>query len=75
MEYISHDNSESNWIGVDGTLCVTESNRDLLNPGRSTMTSMDNFLRGVGLRLAHTENLMIKKIKLARKTAELETRG
>ena len=36
---------------------------------------MDIFVRGVGVGLTHTENLIIKKLKLARETGELETEG
>ena len=36
---------------------------------------MDIFGRGVGVGLTHTENLIIKKLKSARETGELETEG
>ena len=36
---------------------------------------MDIFVQGVGVGLTHTENLMIKKVKSARETGELETEG
>ena len=36
---------------------------------------MDIFVRGVGVGLTHTENLIIKKLKSARETGELETEG
>ena len=36
---------------------------------------MDIFVRGVGVRLTHTENFMIKKLKSAREAGELETEG
>ena len=39
---------------------------------RSTGTSMDTFVRGVGVGLTHTENLIIKKLKIARQTGDLE---
>ena len=61
IKYVSHDN--------------TESNLDLLDFGRSTGTSMDIFVWGVGVGLTHTENLIIKKLKSARETGELETEG
>ena len=35
-------------------------------------TSTDIFVRGVGLGLTHTENLLIKKLRIARETADLE---
>ena len=36
---------------------------------------MDFFVRGVGVGLNHTKNLMIKKLKLARETGEMEMEG
>ena len=75
IKYVSHDNSESNWVAPDGSLRVPQSKLDLLDFGRSTRTSMDFFVRGVEVRLTHTENLIIKKVKSARETGELETEG
>ena len=75
IKYISHDITGSNWVAPDGPLRVPESNPDLLDPGRSTGTSMDIFVRAVGVGLTHTKNIMIKKLKLARETGELETEG
>ena len=72
-KYVSHDNTESNWVTPDGPLRVTQSNLDLLDFGRSTGTSMDIFVRGVGVGLFHTENPIIKKLKSTRETGELET--
>ena len=68
IKYVSHDNTESNWVASDGPLRVPQSNLDLLDFGQSTGTSMDIFVRGVGVGLTHTENLSIKK-------GELETEG
>ena len=48
IEYISYDNTESNWVAPDGPLRVPESNLDLLDFGRSTGTLMDILVRGVG---------------------------
>ena len=75
IKYINHDNTESNWVAPDGPLRVQQSNFILLDFGRSTWTSMDIFVRGVGVGLTHTENLIIKKMKSARETGELETKG
>ena len=36
---------------------------------------MDVFVRGVGVELTHTKNLIIKKTKSARETGELKTEG
>ena len=75
IKYISHDNTESNSVAPDSPLRVPESNLDLPNSGRSTGTSMVVFVLGVGVGLTHTKNLMIKKLKSARETGELETDG
>ena len=75
IKYFSHDNTESNWNAPDDPFRVPESNLDLLDPGRSTGTSMDIFVRGVELGLTYTENLIIKKFKSARETGKLETEG
>ena len=48
IKYISHDNTEVNWIAPDGPWCFLESNPDLLDLKRSTGTSMDIFIRGWG---------------------------
>ena len=48
IKYISRDSTESNWVAPDGPLHVPQSNLDLLDIGRSTGTSMDIFVRGVG---------------------------
>ena len=75
IKYVSHDNTESNWVAPDCPLRVPQSNIDLLDFGRSTWTSMDFFVRGVGVRLTHTKNLIIKQLKSAGETRELETEG
>ena len=36
---------------------------------------MDIFVRVVGLGITHTENLLMKKLKSARETGEVETEG
>ena len=64
IKYVSHDNTESNWVAPDGPPRVPETNFDLLDFGLSTGTPMDIFVRGVGVGLTHTTNLMIKKLKL-----------
>ena len=75
IKYVSHDNTESNSVAPDGPLRIPQSILDLLDFGRSTGTSMDIFVRRVGVGLTHTKNLIIQKLKLARKTGELETEG
>ena len=75
IKYVSHDNAESNWVAPEGPLRVMMSlqmarilarpNFYLLDFGQSTGTSMDVFIRGEGVVLTHTENLIIKKLKSA----------
>ena len=43
IKYVSHDNTESNWVAPDVHLRVPQSNLDLLDFGRSTNSSMDIF--------------------------------
>ena len=45
IKYISHDNTETNWVAPDGPLCVPESNLNLLDLGRPKGPSR-NFLSG-----------------------------
>ena len=62
IKHVSYDNTESNWVAPDGPLRVPQSNLDLLDLGRSTGTSMDIFVRGVGVGLTHTQNIIIKRL-------------
>ena len=48
IDYISHDNTESNWVAPNGPSRGPEFNHDLIDSGRLTCTSMVNFVRGVG---------------------------
>ena len=50
------------WLN-DMTSDPKASNLDLISGMRSTGTSMNIFVRGVGVGLTHTENLLIKKVK------------
>ena len=75
IKYVSQDNTESNWVAPDGPLRVPQSNLGLIDFGRSTGTSIDIFVQGVGVGLTHNKNLIIKKFKLARETGELKTEG
>ena len=63
---------ESEESAQEGQLLIPASNLDLIPGMRSTGTSMDIFVRGVGVGLTHTENLIIKKIRVARETVDLE---
>ena len=60
------------WTATDKPLEIPPDN---LDPAPSTGTSINIFVRGVGVGLTHTENLMIKEIRDARETSELELDG
>ena len=45
---------------------------DNLSPAPSTRTSIKNFVRGVGVGLTHTKNLMITKLRELRETNGLD---
>ena len=49
IKYVSHDNTESNWVAPDGHLRVPESSLNLLDFGRSTGNSMEIFVCVVGV--------------------------
>ena len=57
------------WTATDRPLEIPPDN---LDPASSTGTSINIFVRGVGVGLAHTENLMTKKLKEVRETSDLE---
>ena len=63
IKYISHDNIRPNWIAPDDPLCVPESNLDLFDPGRLKGTSMDVFVRGVGVGLTFFQKFYNQKLK------------
>ena len=60
IKYISNDNTERNWFAPVGSLCVSESNLDLLDPGRITENLMNILVQGVGVGLTHIKMMMIK---------------
>ena len=57
------------WTVTDRPLDIPPDNSD---PASSTGTSINIFVRGVGVGLTHTEILMIKKLREVRETSELE---
>ena len=63
---------------VDPLFCWTATDRplkihpDKLDPASSTGMSINIFVRGLGVGLTHTENLMMKKLKEVSETIELE---
>ena len=71
-KYIKTERDDPSWAAQEGQLLIPASNLDLISGMRSTGTPMDIFVRGVGVGLTHTENLIIKKLRIARETGELE---
>ena len=72
MKYMKTEREDPSWAGQEGRLLIPASNLDLITGMRSTGTSMDNFVRGMGVGLTHTENSLIKKLRIARETGDLE---
>ena len=72
MKYRKTEREDPSWAAQEGRLLIPASNLDLIPDMRSTGTSMDIFVRGVGVGLTHTENLLIKKLRIARETGDLE---
>ena len=60
------------WTETDSPLDIPPENSD---PSSSTGTSINIFVRGVGVGLTHTENLMIRKLREVRETCGLELEG
>ena len=60
------------WTATDSPLDIPPDNSD---PASSTGTSINIFVRGVGVGLTHTENLMIKKLREVREKCGLELEG
>ena len=57
------------WTATDRPLDIPP---DISDPTSSTGMLINIFVRGVGVGLTHTENLMIKELKEVRETSELE---
>ena len=57
------------WTATDRPLEIPPDNLDRAS---STGTSINIFVRGVGVGLTHTKNLMIKKLREVRETSGLE---
>ena len=60
------------WTATDSPLDIPPDNSD---PASSTGTSINIFVRGVGVGLTHTESLMIKKLREVREKSEPELEG
>ena len=72
MKYMKTEGEDPSWAAQEGRLLIPASNLDLIPGMQSTRTSMDIFVRVVGVGLTHTENLLIKKFRIARETGDLE---
>ena len=72
MKYIKTERDDPSWAAQQGRLLIPALHLDLIPGMRSTGTSMDIFVRGVGVGLIHTEDLIIKKLRIARETGDLE---
>ena len=72
IKYRKTEREDPSWAAQEGRLLIPASNLDLISGMQSTGTSMDIFIRGVGVGLTHTENLLIKKLRIARETGDLE---
>ena len=57
------------WTATDRPLEIPPDNSD---PASSTGTSTNIFVRGVGVGLTHSENLIIKKLREVKETSGLE---
>ena len=72
MKYMTTERDDPSWAAQEGQLLIPASNLDLIAGMRSTGTSMDIFCPGVGVGLIHTDSLLIKKLRIARETGDLE---
>ena len=60
MEYMKTERDDPFWAAQEGQLLIPASNLDSLSGMRSTGTSMDIFVRGVGVGFTHTEKFKKK---------------
>ena len=74
IKYMKTEREDSSWAAQEGRLLIPASNLDLIPGTQSTGTSMDIFVRRVGVGLTHTENLIIKNLRIARETGDLEAK-
>ena len=72
IKYMKTERDDPSCAAQEGQLLIPASILDLIPGMRSTGTSIDIFVRGVEVGLTHTENLIIKKIRIARETGDLE---
>ena len=55
MKYRKTEREDPSWAAQEGRLLIPASNLNLISGMQSTGTSMDIFVRGVGVGLTHTE--------------------
>ena len=72
MKYVKTERDDPSSAAQEGQLLIPAFNPNLISGMRSTGTSMDFFVRGVGVGLNHNENLLLKKLRIARETSDLE---
>ena len=72
MSAEKHVKTKDPLFGWTITERALEAPPDSLDSASSTGTSINIFVRGVGVGLTHTENLMIKKLREVRETNGLE---
>ena len=58
IKYMKTEREDPSWAAQEGRILIPASNIDLIPDMRSTGMSMDIFVRGVGVELTHTENLI-----------------
>ena len=68
-KHVKAGNPLFGWTTTDRPLDIPPDN---LRPAPSTGTSINIFVRGVGVGLTHTENLMIEKLREMRETNGLD---
>ena len=66
------ERDDPSWAAQESQLLLPASNLDLISGMRSTGTSMDTFVRVVGLGLTHTEKLLTKNFRIAKETGDLD---
>ena len=72
IKYMKTERDDPSCAAQEGRLLIPASNLDLIPGMRSTGTSIDIFVRVVGVGLTNTENLVIKNLRIARETGDLE---
>ena len=75
MKYRKTEREDPSWAVKEGRILIPASHLDLIPGMRSTGTSMDIFVRGMGVGLTHTENLLIKKIKNSKRNRGFRSRN